>query len=285
MKPLAVLKKDLEFNKGLSSLIEVLKNIAVSQYRALEQQLSSYEKFPQAIESFLSWFDTSEISHPFLDPKNKPQAVIAVTSDSGLLGGLNMNVVATAILELKKIPGKLIVIGECGKLYARETDIPFVSFGGISEEARYGQAMQMRDYVIEKFAEGNIGYLKVVYPRPISFTVQRVEVVPFLPFKPSRISRQATKPVSVSDIIFESRPGDIIEYLIYLWMAEKLHEIFGLSKLAEFAARFVHLEESSQKLKDMDKKLKLQYFRARHELIDRNMRELFSARLLYASKH
>jgi ATP synthase F1 gamma subunit len=284
VKPLSVLKKDLEFNKGLSSLIEVLKNIAVSQYRALEKELASYEKLLLVIESFLSWFDINQIKHPFLDPKDKPQAVIAVTSDSGLLGGLNMHVVTSAILELNKIPGKLIVIGECGKLYARETNIPFVTFGGISDEARYGQAMQMRDYVIEKFAEGSIGHLKVVYPRPISFTVQRVEVVPFLPFKPP-ISRQTEGAVSVSDIIFESRHGDIIEYLVYLWMAEKLYEIFGLSRLAEFAARFVHLEESSQKLKDMDEKLKLQYFRARHELIDRNMRELFSARLLYASKH
>lgn len=284
MKPLSVLKKDLEFNKGLFSLIEVLKNIAVSQYRALEQELASYEKLLLAIESFLTWFDTNQISHPFLDPKNKPQAVIAVTSDSGLLGGLNMNVVTTAILELKKIAGKLIVIGECGKLYARETNIPFVAFGGINDEARYGQAMQMRDYIIEKVAEGSIGHLKVVYPKPISFTVQRVEIVPFLPFRP-RIGKAAGSSVAVSDIIFESRPGDIIEYLVYLWMAERLNEIFGLSRLAEFAARFVHLEESSQKLKDMDKKLKLQYFRARHELIDRNMRELFSARLLYASKH
>jgi len=64
-----------------------------------------------------------------------------------------------------------------------------------------------------------------------------------------------------------------------------VHEIFGLSRLAEFAARFVHLEESSQKLKDMDGKLQQEYFRVRHELIDRNMRELFSARLLYASTH
>ena len=76
---------------------------------------------------------------------------------------------------------------------------------------------------------------------------------------------------------------DVIEYLVYLWIGQKFYDIFGLSRLAEFAARYVHLEESLHKLKEMDGKLKLQYFRIRHELIDRNMRELFSARLLYAS--
>ena len=76
-----------------------------------------------------------------------------------------------------------------------------------------------------------------------------------------------------------------MEYLLYLYMGQKLYDIFGLSRLAEFAARFMHLEESSQRLKEMDKKVKLEYFRVRHELIDRNMRELFSARLLFVSKH
>ncbi|MBN3039091.1 MAG: F0F1 ATP synthase subunit gamma, partial [Candidatus Omnitrophica bacterium] len=73
-----------------------------------------------------------------------------------------------------------------------------------------------------------------------------------------------------------------IEYLIYLLLGQKLYEIFGWSRLAELAARFVHLEESTQKLKELNEKLKLEYFRIRHELVDRNMRELFAARALFS---
>lgn len=279
MKTLAVIKKDLEFNKGLFSLIEVLKSIAVSQFRALESKLGSQEKFFLNINSFFEFIDLPNIRHPFLQPKNKSQIVVAVTSDSGLLGGLNMQVVNTAIRELEKIPGKLTVVGERGKAYMRESSVPFASFSGIRDEDRYIQAVQLRDYLVNSFLSGGIGYLKVVYPHPVSFTLQRVETVAFLPYLVS--SAERAKPVP--DVILESNPAEIAEYLVYLWMGQKLYEIFGLSRLAEFAARFVHLEESSQKLKEMDKKLQLQYFRIRHELIDRNMRELFSARLLYAS--
>jgi len=282
MRTLPSLKKDLDFNSGLSILIEVLKNIAVSQFRALEQKIRSYEKFFLMNESFFEFIDISRINHPFLIPKNKSQTVVAITSDSGLLGGLNMQVVAAAIRELEKISGKLVVIGERGKIYARESGFPFVAFGGIEDEERYSQAMQLRDYLINKLFTDSISYLKIVYPYPVSFTVQRVETVSVLPYAPT--SLEQTKPKEIPpDIIIESNMGDIVEYLIYLWLGEKLYEIFGLSRLAEFAARYVHLEESLQKLKEMDKKLRLQYFRVRHELIDRNMRELFSARLLYAS--
>ena len=82
----------------------------------------------------------------------------------------------------------------------------------------------------------------------------------------------------------ESKPKDMVEYLARLWMIERLYEIFGLSRLAEFAARYIHLEESAQKMKDVDKKTRLEYFRVRHELVDRTMRELFAGRALYAKR-
>ncbi|MBP7216811.1 MAG: F0F1 ATP synthase subunit gamma, partial [Candidatus Omnitrophica bacterium] len=114
MKTLSVIKKDLEFNRGLSSLIEVLKNLAVSQYRALEHKIKMFEKLTIGIESFFELIDIQSASHPFLNPGTRPTAVVAVTSDSGLLGGLNMQLVSHALAELEQNPGTLIVISERG---------------------------------------------------------------------------------------------------------------------------------------------------------------------------
>jgi ATP synthase F1 gamma subunit len=281
MKTLSTIKKDMEFNRGLSSLIEALKTIAVAQYKMLEHRLKSFEQLLLTIESFFDLIDVTKVEHPFLIHQNKPQAVVAITSDSGLLGGLNMQVIAQALSELEKTPGQLIVVGERGKVYARESKIPFVAFSGIKDEERYEQAMQLRDYVLGKASGGSIGSLKVVYPRPVSFTVQRVEKISFLPYVPvSSPNNGFTQPAS--GVIMESLPADIIEYLIHVWVGQKFYEIFGLSRLAEFAARFVHLEGSHQRLKEMDSKIRLEYFRVRHEIIDRNMRELFAARLAFS---
>ncbi|MDD5466043.1 MAG: F0F1 ATP synthase subunit gamma [Candidatus Omnitrophica bacterium] len=276
MRTLSNIKKDIEFNQGHASLIEALKNIAVAQFRIHEQKLKSFEKIISTVEDFFKLINIDDINCPFLRPQKGLLGVVVVTSDSGLLGGLNLKVINQALLELEKTPGKLIVIGACGKNYLRETKFSFVSFGGVNDEQRYVQAMQLKDYCLGKVAEGVFGSLKVVYPHPISFTVQRVETLTFLPFLPAQKSN-----VPVGDLILESSPADIIQYLVSVWIGQKFYDIFGLSRLSEFAARFVHLEESSQKLKDIEKNLKLQYFRVRHEFIDRNMRELFSARLLY----
>jgi ATP synthase F1 gamma subunit len=285
MQTMSVIKKDLDFNRGLSSLIEVLKNIAVSQYRSLERKLKIFDKFMKTVEGYFEFVDFSKVAHPFISPINTFQVVVAVTSDSGLLGGLNMQVISTAVAQLGNNPGQLVVIGGCGKMYASEYGVPYVAFPGIKDEDRLAQALQLRDYLYQRALAGEFGLLKVVYPHPVSFTVQRVEVVPFFPFAPALVGQQQGKAVTemVKSVILESDISDIVEYLLYLWMGQKLYEIFGLSRLAEFAARFVHLEDSLRRLKEMDGKLKLKYFRVRHEIIDQSMRELFSSRLIYSS--
>lgn len=283
MKTLSTLKKDLEFNRGLSSLIEALKNIAVAQYRILEQRLKFYERLPQAIEGFFDLIDINRVDHPFVTPGQKPLGVVAVTSDTGLLGGLNMQIINRALNELTKAPGTLMVIGERGKSYLKETKVPFVAFSGVRDEERFEQAMQLKDYLVQAVLKGSFGHLKVVYARPISFTVQHVEVAAFLPYVPQAPGEQGVRPEFLPQVIVESELADMVEYLVSVWIGQRLYEIFGLSRLAEFAARFVHLEESHQKLKEMDGKIRMEYFRVRHELIDRNMRELFAARIMYGS--
>ena len=282
MKTLSAIKQDLEFNSGLGSLIGVLKNIAVSQYHAMESRAKSFEKLKDAIYSFLEIINPRQVAHPFLNPQNELQMVVAVTSDSGLLGGLNKDVIDTALAELAKIPGRLVVIGERGKMYAREARVSCAAFPGIKEEEIPAMAMQTRNYILSKFMEESLGHLKIIYPRSISFTVQRIEAVTFLPFC-LEVREMQEPPPRLSEVILESRPADVVEYCVYLWIEQKLAEILIFSKLAEYAARFSHLERSAQRLKEMDQKLKMQYFRVRHEIIDRNMRELFATRQIYAS--
>ncbi len=110
----------------------------------------------------------------------------------------------------------------------------------------------------------------------MSLGVQSIAMETFLPFKLANLKQE--EPREYVDSILESSLSDIIEYLVYLWMGMKFYDIFGLSRLAEFSARYFHLEESGEKLKEEDKKVKLQYFRIRHELADRSIRELVAGR-------
>lgn len=277
MLPATQIKKTIDFNKGFKSLLEVMKLVAVAEYYNLERNLKSFERLENLLTEFFTSVDLTRINHPFLNPTG-PACVVAVTSDAGLLGGINMQVVTRAVELAREAGGKMIVIGERGLIYAQDAGLPFVYYPGIVDAKRAAQAFEIRDFIAQKIIAGEYGPLKIVYPKAHSFVVHRVEVVSLIPFA----SADGAAPTAEDSTIFESSPAEVAEYLVYLVLGQKLYEIFGQSRVCEQAARFLHLEESCNKIGEMNKKLLLQYFRRRHEVIDANMRELFSARSIFA---
>ena len=278
MIPIAQLKKDQEFYRSLGSLIEVLKLIAAAQYQSLEKRLRTQAAYLSAVEDFFSWLDMQNVSHPFLRPKESLTAVVAITTDSGLLGGLNAQVITQALQSAPREQLQLVIVGRRGQLYVEERTLIRANFPGINDEQRLDQALQLRDYLIEHLLDGTFSRMIVVYPHALSFTSQRVETQVLVPFAAGPERRASN--IALDDVILESRFDDVVEYLIYLWLGQKLFEIFGVSRLAEQAARFMHLENCSRRIKETEHKLKFQYFRARHEKVDQNMRELFAARVI-----
>ena len=274
MKLISQIKKDLDFNRNLAGLIDVLKEIAIFQYHVMEKKVGVYNKIFDILRELFESVPEN-IQHPFLNAVKGPPCVIAITSDAGLMGALNMQVMSCAIREVETSRAKLIIIGEKGKFYAQDSAIAFVAFEGIKDERRLEQAMQLRDYIINEGLNNRIGAVKVFYPYASSLIAQRIQALQILPMaKPKKEQAQFIE----QEIILESLVDNIVTYLVYLFLGQEFYEIFGFSRLAEMAARFVHLEDSGHKLEDIEKQLRLQYFRQRHELIDRSMRELFASR-------
>ncbi len=281
MKLLAQIKKDLEFNQNLYNLIEVLKEIAIAQYRYLEQKIKTFENIFAALGDIFDMLQIGNFQHPLLQAANRQPGVVALTSDAGLLGGLNMSIMSQAIKEAEKNMAKLIIIGERGQMYAQESGLPFVTFKGVKEETRFIQAQELRNYILNEELSGGLGELKMVYPFAFSIVSQQIKTLQLFPFSKPEQLRPTSTTAANPEIILESPLSDILEYWIYLYLGQKFFQIFGLARLAELSARFIHLESSKTKIEQMNRELKLQYFRQRHELIDRNMRELFAARLAF----
>jgi len=277
MASITQLRQDIEFTEQLGSLLDVLKSIAAQQFHALERALRVNDRFFTAIQTIAGTLDLDHYTHPFTQSEG-PRGVIAVTSDTGFLGGLNQQVIALAAQEYRRAPGALMIVGQRGASYVEERRLPAQYFPGIQEAGRHALATEVRAYALEQVLQGRVGTLSVVYPRALTFTVQRVEMVRLLPCQEWLRGQEPQQTPAGGPIVLESARRDLLEYLVWVWMGEKLVEIFGHGRLAELAARSVHLEGSSQELQQRVRKFRQSYFRRRRELIDANMRELFAAR-------
>jgi ATP synthase F1 gamma subunit len=293
------LRRDLQFNEELLSLVETLKNVAGAQYHALEKQKERFDEFMAAFSGFFRVVNLTEIKDPFVDVMSEVLGIIVVTSDSGFMGGLNSGVIREALKQQGDLPNdrvSLIVIGDKGAGSFTDQRRKFKFFPGINQDTIYEQSVEIKDYIIGEVTARRMGKLIVAYPKPLSFTSQTIDSISLLPCKelfaveanaaePAKPAGRAKRLIAdAQKLVVESTFSDMIEYLAGAWVTSKLFEVFEDSKLAEFSARAMHLEGSLQKVEKDYKKVKHQVSKATHELIDKGMRESHSAKMIKEKK-
>ena len=278
------IKEEMQFNSGLKDLLDVMKNIAVFQFRALQRKKERFARFAELLEGFFRMVDMKSVPHNLMSPKVERTAFIMITSDEGFMGALNFQVIDSAVLSRYANSAEYAMVGEVGARYLKDAGKTFTAFkGAVDAASRYALAEDLKAFIIKGITEERFGRVLVSYPNPISFMMQSVEVVEILPL--SSFFLQEHKAIPKGQIIVESPMEGIIEYLAEQFIVQKLMELLEDSKLSEFAARAIHLERSGQELTEKEKQLKGQYFRAYHEFVDKNTRELFSTQIIMKKKN
>ena len=216
MIPLTKLKKDVQLYSELTNVVDVMRGIAVARYQVLERQLRLFEPFFQAAEIILSAIPTAQLMHPFVQARSKTTGVLMVTSDAGFLGGLTSQVITTGLRQAAG-SGPLSVIGERGAGALRDLRKTFTAFRGIEDTHRFALATDVKDHLVRECLTGLCGRFVVVYPRPVSFSVQEVTTEVLLPCS-SWVPEGRLSP----DTIWESSMEDVVEYIIAHWIAHRL---------------------------------------------------------------
>jgi len=291
------LRKDLQFNTDLVNLIETLKNVAGAQYHSLEKQKERFDQFMDAFSDFFRVVNLVDVDAPLVKVVSDVLGIIIVTSDSGFMGGLNHGVVKVALDAQGDLPDdkvSLMIIGDKGESTFSDMGRKFKFFPGIAAETIYEQAVEIKDYVMEEVMERRMGKVVLAYPKALSFSSQSIEIINILPCgelfdvdAESEVAQRTAGTGILADarkVVIESSFHDILEYLAGVWVTSKLFEVFEDSKLAEFSARAMHLEGSMQKVEKEHAKVKHKVFKAVHELIDKGMRESFSAKMIKEKK-
>lgn len=294
------LKKDIQLNTDLISLLSVIEDIAVAQFHTLDKKKQRFKKLLGAFEEFFSIINFYQLDHPLVKPQNENMAIIMITSDEGFMGGLNNKVINAALVERGKRKAELLIVGSRGGDYLKGLGEKYTSFPGIDLAQRYQQAEQIRDYIMQGVKEDRFGHCILSFARAVSFSVQKIEVEKILPCASIHKEEAAVKKSVQTEskglrglkgllsehegILIESSLPELLEYLAGSYIVEKLFLVFEENKLAEFGARANHLEGSCQHLKEEGKKIKLEYLKLAHAMVDRSMRETFSSQILKKKK-
>lgn len=277
MIPAAKLKQNLKFNENLDDLIEVMKLAATLQFNQFRARQEPAVDFLSFLEEAFGLISRQAINNIFLTPRRESTtAVILISSDEGFLGELNVLLV-NRLTEIKAAESEVIVLGRQGVEYLDELGMRFTAFPSPSEKLEFKHVEPLRDYVFKRYEKREISKIQIIYPKFVNIALQQIESEILLPLP---IPAAANVVKINEEFIIEPGLNSVIEGWVKLWLGFRMYQIFWSSKLAEFAARIMHLEASMQELKRINQRLELEYFKYLHSVSDKTIREISASRLV-----
>jgi F-type H+-transporting ATPase subunit gamma len=234
--------RSIESTKRITKAMELIAASRILRAQQMVRQSRPYaELITQVIQNVASQID--EVAHPMLEQRPTPTtaAVVVVTSDRGLAGAYNSNVLRTTEELVTTVRGRgmeprLFVTGRKGISYFRFRDRPVESsWRGFSETPSYDDAKAVTDAVIGAFTSGAVDEIHLAYTEFSSALVQRPLARRLVPMVVEETAERPPGPLPL--YLFEPSPERIFADLLPRYVEARMYSAMLESAASEQAAR------------------------------------------------
>jgi|SRR6188768_597187 len=227
----------------------------------------------------------AESEHPLLARRaEKTVLLLVITSDRGLCGAFNTNILraATRIWKEREAAGqtvKIVTIGRKARDYFRRRNAPVLEvLSGIWEKLDIEQARVVARKVLTPFVQGDVDSIYLVYNEFKSAMSQRVVAEPLLPLQkndPTPAERAETPEwASNQEFLFEPNREALLDRLVPIYIEVSILRALYESQASELGSRMTAMESATKKAAEMIGKYTLLYNRARQAAITTELMEI-----------
>jgi F-type H+-transporting ATPase subunit gamma len=260
---LRAIRRRVRSVQSTMKITRAMELIAASQIRRAQQRVQQARPYADLITRALSDLATQahDLEHSLLEerPEPKAAAVFVVTSDRGLAGAYNANVLRRGeeLLQALRDEGKepkLYVTGRKGQSYYRFRDRTVErQWQGFSDRPSYDHAKEIADTLIESFASGEVDEIFGVYTDFVSALTQRPEARRFLPLVVEEVEEE--EEVLYPLYLFEPDPQTILDALLPRYIEMAVFRALLESAASELAARQKAMKAATDNAEDLIKSL------------------------------
>ena len=273
--------------KNIRKITRTMQLIATARFqaaynRAVESRPYS-DKLAELVADLSRAAGSSEAEHPLMQTNEsaKRSALVVITSNRGLCGGYNANVLRTAIdfIDGQEADQSVDVhmVGKKGSNYFRFLQREVVeSITDLDENVSFDQIEPLAQSLIDHFVDGEISAVNVAYMRFYSTGKQRPEIVQLLPLATEDVAAEedgAGKSAGTVEYEFSPDPEALLDALLPASVRMRIFQCFTDAVVSEQVARMVAMKAATDAAGDMITDLTRQYNRARQthitmELLD-----------------
>jgi F-type H+-transporting ATPase subunit gamma len=281
------IRRRIKSIKNTSQITKAMQMVASSKMRKAQQAALAGRPYAAMMNNVLAevTHHAGDFQHPLMAerPVHK-RAVILVSTDRGLCGGLNSNLLREAV-KCDREQTVFIAAGRKGSQFVARTKRRLAAEFTYQDVPQFSEARAIAKFATDLFLKGEVDHVEILFTNFISTISQRPQRSTLLPV--SEIQALGTevpgemvdeKPLNgATEFIFEPSAARVFESLLPHYLGFRVYQILLEAKASEHSARMVAMKNATDNAHQLIKDLTLEYNKLRQSNITKELLEISSA--------
>lgn len=265
--------------KGTQKITKAMKMVSSAKFRRAQERIIQLRPFAQKVNDLLGKLIEvagDEADNLLVQREVKTKLVVIVSSDRGLAGSFNTNIIrfASNYIETLDKNTKIMTIGRKSTDFFKKKNVNLVkSYVNIFSGLNLEQSNEIVKTILDGFNQKLYDGVDIIYNKFKTVVKQEAVIEQFLPLKKISPDEIQKKKESV-DYIFEPNAIEILKYLIPKQYRVHFWKVLLESNAAEEASRMTAMETATRNAADLLKILELSYNQARQAAITKEILEI-----------
>jgi len=271
--------KSVENTKKITKAMEM---VAASKMRKAQDRMRQARPYSEKVRQIVGNLSRAnpEYTHPFMqvNADAKTAGMVVVTTDKGLCGGMNTNVLRLVTNQFKDFQAKgqtteAVAIGNKGLGFLNRIGAKVVSHvTGLGDTPHLEKLIGPVKVLLDAYAEGRVSAVYLCYTRFINTMKQEAVVQQLLPLNVSEL--QQGEQGHDWDYIYEPDAATVIDELLVRYLESQVYQAVAENMASEQSARMVAMKAATDNAGSVINELKLVYNKTRQAAITKELSEI-----------
>jgi F-type H+-transporting ATPase subunit gamma len=276
--------------KNTAQITKAMQMVASSKMRKAQQSALAGRPYASLMNNVLAEVtrSTTDFTHPLLDVREmRKRCVIVVSTDKGLCGSLNSNLLREAG-KFDKSTTVYITAGRKASQFVARTRRQLAAEFTYKDAPLFSEARAISKFARDMFTKGEVDQVDILFTNFISTLTQRPEAVPFLPVGQIKALTAGVHghaldeelvSTSTTEFLFEPSAEHVLGELLPHYLNFKVYQILLEAKASEHSSRMVAMKNATDNAKQLVKDLTLEYNKLRQANITKELLEITTAQM------
>jgi F-type H+-transporting ATPase subunit gamma len=278
------IRRRIKSVKNTAQITKAMQMVAASKMRKAQQAALAGRPYARLMNEVLGEVAASngDFNDPLMEKREvKKRCLIVVSTDKGLCGGLNSNLMREAV-KLDRNTTVFVAAGRKASQFLARTKRALAAEFTYKDAPLFGEASAISKFARDLFLKGEVDQVDILYTNFISTLNQKPEIIPFLPVAAvkgvgatPRDEEKLTK--GTTEFLFEPGVHEVLGALLPHYLNFRVYQVLLEAKASEHSSRMVAMKNATDNAKQILKDLTLEYNKLRQANITKELLEITSA--------